>query len=477
MGADSTFVSEPACLLLARDAGVGQHSRADNGHGGGETVAAGRSDRSSCAMRSLEGCHPEMANANVAVVGLGYVGLPTAISFAESGCCVIGIDTSEERLAAIKAGFVDLLNVDHERLRRHLGSDSFALTTNPALLASADAVIVCVPTPIDSYLVPDLSAISAACDTVIQYVVPGQLIVLTSTTYVGCTRHLLVDSLAERGLRVGEDVFVAFSPERLDPGNAEHSHESIPRVIGGVTDACQCRAVELLRRITSNAHPVSSPESAEMTKLLENSFRAVNIALANEFADACRELRLDILEVIEAATTKPYGYMPFLPGPGVGGHCIPCDPHYLLWQLRARRFRLPVTETAMTSIAMRPRHIVARVREILGESGHGVSGARVLLVGVAYKPDVSDLRGSPALEIMSELLDAGAKVAFSDPMVDSIKLSGQVLRSVTPSSRRRWDLVVVHTLHSGVDYSWLTQFPVVLDATYRAAHVPNRIMP
>ncbi|MGH3971785.1 MAG: nucleotide sugar dehydrogenase [Pseudonocardiaceae bacterium] len=428
-------------------------------------------------MRSPEGRRQETANANVAVVGLGYVGLPTAIYFAESGCHVIGLDTSEERLAAIKAGFVDLLMIDHERLRRHLGSDSFALTTNPALLALADAVILCVPTPIDSHLVPNLSALSAACDTVIKYVVPGQLIVLTSTTYVGCTRQLLVDSLAERGLRVGEDVFVAFSPERLNPGNAEHHHESIPRVIGGATDTCQRRAAELFRRITSNTHPVSSPESAEMTKLLENSFRAVNITLVNEFADACRELRLDILEVIEAATTKPYGYMPFHPGPGVGGHCIPCDPHYLLWQLRARRTRLPVTETAMTSIAMRPRHIVARVREILGESGHGLSGARILLVGVAYKPDVSDLRGSPALEIMAELLETGAKVAFSDPMVDSVKIAGQVLTNVTPSSRRRWDLVLVHTLHSGVDYSWLTQFPVVLDATYRAAQVPNRIMP
>ncbi|MDQ4102246.1 MAG: nucleotide sugar dehydrogenase [Actinomycetota bacterium] len=428
-------------------------------------------------MRSLEDRHPDAANPHVAVVGLGYVGLPTAISFAESGCCVIGLDTSEERLAAIKAGFVDLLADDHARLRRHLGSDSFTLTTNPALLRSADAVIVCVPTPIDSYLVPDLSALSAACSTVIQYAVPGQLIVLTSTTYVGCTRHLLVDPLGERGLRVGEDVFVAFSPERLDPGNTEHSHESVPRVVGGVTDACQGRAVELLRRITSNAHPVSSPESAEMTKLLENSFRAVNIALVNEFAEACHEMRLDILEVIEAATTKPYGYMPFHPGPGVGGHCIPCDPHYLLWQLRARRTRLPVTETAMTSIALRPRHIVARAREILGESGHSLSGARILLMGVAYKPDVSDLRGSPALEIMSELLDAGAKVAFSDPMVGAVKIAGQVLRSVTPSSRRRWDLVIVHTLHSGIDYSWLTQFPVVLDATYQATQLPNRILP
>ena len=226
-------------------------------------------------------------NANVAVVGLGYVGLPTAISFAESGCRVVGYDTSEERLAAIKAGSVDLPDSDRERLRRHLDADSLAVTTNPALLASVDAVIVCVPTPIDTYFVPDLSALAAACETVIQYVVPGQLIVLTSTTYVGCTRHLLVDPLTERGFRVGTDVFVAFSPERLDPGNTVHRRELIPRVIGGVTGSCQRRAVDLLSGITSQAHPVSSPESAEMAKLLENSFRAVNIALANEFADAC----------------------------------------------------------------------------------------------------------------------------------------------------------------------------------------------
>ncbi|MGH4014591.1 MAG: nucleotide sugar dehydrogenase [Pseudonocardiaceae bacterium] len=421
--------------------------------------------------------HSEQASTHVAVMGLGYVGLPTAIDFAQAGASVIGYDVSEERLAAIKAGSVDLLNADHERLKLHLGSDSFVLTANPAVLASADAVFVCVPTPIDPYLVPDLSALSAACETVIQYAVPGQVIVLTSTTYVGCTRHLLVEPLTERGFRIGEDIFVAFSPERLDPGNATHNQEVVPRVVGGVTVACQSRAAELLGRVAPTVHRVSSPESAEMTKLLENTFRAVNIALANEFADACGELRLDILEVIEAATTKPYGFMPFFPGPGVGGHCIPCDPHYLLWQLRARRTRLPVTEIAMASIVMRPRHVVTRVREILSESGRAVSGARVLLVGVAYKSGVADLRGSPALEIMAELMNAGAEVEFCDPHVSELQLAGQELKSVTPSRHTQWDVVVVHTLHPGIDYSWLARFPVVLDTTYRAAHVLNRVVP
>lgn len=474
------IVPEPSHALLTQYPQVGHPASASieprraavaTGTEPGSSLELGRT------IGSPVGHHAQQASTHVVVVGLGYVGLPTAIDFAQASASVIGYDVSEERLAAIKADTVDLLSADHERLRLHLESDSFVLTTNPAMLASADAVIVCVPTPVDSHLVPDLSALSAACETVVEYAVPGQLIVLTSTTYVGCTRHLLAEPLAERGFRIGEDIFVAFSPERIDPGNSTHRHEVVPRVVGGVTKACQSRAVEVFGWVTSTAHRVSSPEAAEMTKLLENTFRAVNISLANEFADACGDLRLDILEVIEAAATKPYGFMPFYPGPGVGGHCIPCDPHYLLWQLRARRTRLPVAETAMTSIVMRPRHIVARVREILGESGRAVSGARVLLVGVAYKPDVSDLRGSPALEIMAELVDAGAEVAFCDPHVSELQLAGQEFTGVTPSRDSQWDVVVVHTLHSGVDYGWLARFPVVLDATYRAAHVLNRVVP
>ncbi|HEU0086501.1 MAG TPA: nucleotide sugar dehydrogenase [Pseudonocardiaceae bacterium] len=428
------------------------------------------------AATTLDAQH-QARDLTVAVVGLGYVGLPTAIAFAESGCAVVGYDTSEERLTAIKAAAVDILPADHARLSRHLGSTSFTLTTNPAMLASADAVMICVPTPIDLYLVPDLSALTAACQTATRYAAPGQVIILTSTTYVGCTRRLVVKPLTARGMRIGENIFVAFSPERLDPGNATPSHELIPRVIGGVTEECRRRAVEVLVRITTLPHTVSSPESAEMTKLLENTFRAVNIALANEFADVCGELHLDIVEIIEAAATKPYGYMPFYPGPGVGGHCIPCDPHYLLWQLRARRARLPVTETAMMSIAIRPRYIVARVRDILGESGHRVSGARVLLTGVSYKPGIADLRASPALEIMTELRDAGATVAYFDPHVPSVRLADQELTSVPRPNPSHYDIAVVHTLHPDVDYGWLAQFPVVLDATYRAAHLPSRVLP
>ena len=264
---------------------------------------------------------------------------------------------------------VDLLSRDRQRLARHLQRDSLRLTTEPAALSRADAVVVCVPTPIDAHQSPDLRALSGACAAVVDNATPGQTIVVTSTTYVGCTRELIVKPLSDRGLESGRDVFVAFSPERIDPGVEAHAPDSTPRVVGGVTAACASRAAELLAHTASAIHPVSSPEAAEMTKLVENTFRAVNIALANEFSDAARELNVDVIEVISAAATKPYGFMPFYPGPGVGGHCIPCDPHYLLWQLRARRFDSPVTRSAMTAIALRPREVVSQARRCSPRTG------------------------------------------------------------------------------------------------------------
>lgn len=263
-----------------------------------------------------------------------------------------------------------------------------------------------MPTPVDRHLVPDLGALSAACASVVEHAVPGQLLMLTSTTYVGTTRDLLVEPLTARGFVVGEDIFVAFSPERIDPGNARHTQDTTPRVVGGTGRETTDRAAAVLARTAPSVHVLPSPEAAEMTKLWENTFRAVNIALANEFAENCRTLGIDPIPVIEAAATKPYGFMPFYPGPGVGGHCIPCDPHYLLWQLRAERTASPVIEAAMTAIAGRPGMVVRRVRELLGERGLATVGARVLVVGIAYKPGVADLRESPALEIIEELAAA-----------------------------------------------------------------------
>nr|WP_232425627.1 nucleotide sugar dehydrogenase [Mycobacterium sp. JS623] len=416
-----------------------------------------------------------LRNQRIAVVGLGYVGLPTALSFADQGAEIIGCDVSEGRLTDIKSGRVDLLDRDRARLARHLRGEQFKLTTEPSAISSADAIVICVPTPIDAHQTPDLTALSAACDGVVNNARPGQTVVLTSTTYVGCTRDLLVRSLQASGLKVGDDIFVAFSPERIDPGVATHAPETTPRVVGGLTSTCTSRAVDILRHTASAMHRVSSPEAAEMTKLLENSFRAVNIAMANEFCSAAEELNVDIVEVIRAAATKPYGFMPFYPGAGAGGHCIPCDPHYLLWQLRARRISSPLMQTAMTAIVTRPREVVAQARRMLGESGCRTRGARVLILGVTYKPGVADTRESPALEILDQLASAGARVAYSDPLIDYLETPyAGCLSSERNPEAMEWDLVVIHTLHATEDYEWLIGRASVLDTTYRIGDLIGR---
>ncbi|MFF4249915.1 nucleotide sugar dehydrogenase [Streptomyces sp. NPDC001663] len=411
------------------------------------------------------------AAAAVAVVGLGYVGLPTSLALLTAGNEVIGVDVSESRLDAIRSREVDLTPTDHERLAAHADGARFTVTSDHAATARARTVVICVPTPIDRHLVPDLRALSAACASVVEHAVPGQLLMLTSTTYVGATRDLLVEPLTERGFRVGRDVFVAFSPERIDPGlindHPNVSHDRTPRVVGGTGELSTALAAAVLRRTAPAVHTVSSAEEAEMTKLWENTFRAVNLALANEFAENCRALGLQPLPIIEAAATKPYGFVAHYPGPGVGGHCIPCDPHYLLWQLRAMRVTSPLVETAMSAIAARPRQVVRRVRDILAERGTSASGARILMVGVAYKPGVADLRESPALEILAELAEEGAEVHFTDPLIPALRLGSRTLAGVTEPADEQWDLVVVHTVQPGTELGWLADQPAVLDATYR----------
>jgi nucleotide sugar dehydrogenase len=411
---------------------------------------------------------------SVGVVGLGYVGLPTALALAESGIAVLGCDISEARLAAIKAQRVDLLDADLGRLRRFLDTELLTLATETSGLSAVDTVLICVPTPVDTHLVPDLTALWGACAAVVEAARPGQTIVLMSTTYVGCTQELLVEPLRQRGLIAGQDLFVAFSPERIDPGSASHLPERTPRVVGGVTEACTAQAVQTLAKSAASVHTVSCPEAAELTKLLENTFRAVNIALANEFASISRQFDIDVTEVIGAAATKPYGFMPFHPGPGVGGHCIPCDPLYLLWQLRASKLPSPVTEAAMASIAARPHAVVCRAQEVLAEAGRALTGSRILIVGVAYKPAVADVRESPALQIIDELVHRGAEVAYTDVMVAGVQTaSGPLLCEPDPASGD-WDLVVVHTVHPGQDYGWLSTQTAVLDTTYKLAELADR---
>jgi nucleotide sugar dehydrogenase len=411
----------------------------------------------------------------VAIVGLGYVGLPTALALNRHRAGVIGIDVSDARLTAIRNREVDLLPHELAQLDSALGEPGFRVTDDAAGMTEADAVIICVPTPVDAHLNPDLRALAGACRSVVERARAGQTLILTSTTYVGCTHDLLVAPLAERGLLVGKDVFVAFSPERIDPGIVEHEQTATPRVVGGATAECTRRAVEILDLLTRSVHEVSSAEAAEMTKLYENTFRAVTLALANEFAGICRSLDLDAVEVTRAAATKPYGFLALYPGPGVGGHCIPCDPHYLLWQLRSRRTPAPLIEQAMTAIAERPHQVVARAVEVMSDLGCGLGGARVLVVGVSYKPGVQDVRETPALEIIPGLEARGARVHYYDPLIPTMVLpDGRVMASDAGAPGTDWDLVLLHTIHPQHDYSWVAGFPTVLDATYRFDAAPQR---
>ncbi|WP_235928871.1 nucleotide sugar dehydrogenase [Marisediminicola senii] len=414
---------------------------------------------------------------DVAIVGLGYVGLPTALAYHNAGNRVLAVDISQHRLDTIRSRDADLLAPDRIRLDNALDDPGFVLTNDPWQLERAAAIIVCVPTPVDAHLVPDLRILRSACAMVIEHAQPGQLTMLTSTSYVGCTEDLLVRPLEEQGFTIGEDIFVAFSAERINPGNDDFSIDVVPRVVGGATAACQDRAATLLHRYTASVHLVRSLAAAEMTKLLENTFRAVNIALANEFADICRALDVTVTDVIDAAATKPYGFMPFTPGPGVGGHCIPCDPHYLLWQLRKEHISAPMITQAMTEIAERPTKVVDRVREVLSGAGLGMTGARVLVVGVSYKPDVADLRESPALEIIETLAQRGATVGYVDPHFASLRLPGgeQVTGVIDPASFSA-DLILLHTRHGDQDLSWITPEQLVIDGTYRGIDLPQRVL-
>ncbi|MGN6635084.1 MAG: nucleotide sugar dehydrogenase [Oryzihumus sp.] len=448
----------------APDGRIGMNTVAATGADGGQVKAR--------AANAQDPASPEFSY-DVAIVGLGEVGLPTALAFYAAGHRVLGVDSSPRRVEAIRQLDVDVLPSDEERLRTALSEEpTLGLSTTASELEKAQAVLVCVPIPVDAQRVPDLLALGAACATVVAHARPGQTLILASTTYVGCTKDLLAKPLSSRGLSVGRDVYVAFSAERIGPGR-EFAHEAFPRVVGGVTKACADKATSLLSGYAESVHQVGSAEAAELTRLFEDSFRAVNVALANEFAAISGALHLDVAEVIAAAATKPYGFMAFSPGPGVGGHCIPRDPHYLLWQLRRLRVAAPVLESAMAAVALRPGRVVSRARELLAAQGRGLLGARILVLGVSYKPGVADLRESPALEVIAGLLSGGADVAYSDPLVPRLRCNDRELHSVEEPDQY-WDLVVVHTLHPGTQLDWLGRQTDVLDATYRLEGVPHR---
>jgi nucleotide sugar dehydrogenase len=405
---------------------------------------------------------------SVAVLGLGYVGLPTGIGLAFGGAKVTGVDVSERRLQDIREGSVDLAAGERERLQSALELNELMLTSSPGAIEAADAVVICVPTPVDDRLEPDLRPLRAACETVVAHARRDQVIILTSTTYVGSTKELLAQPLAERGLRAGREIFVAFSPERIDPGNGRWDQHDVPRVVGGATERCAREAAQVVGTVSAGVHLVSSCEAAEMTKLYENTFRAVNIAWANEMAGASRAFGLDPTEITRAAATKPYGILTFWPGAGVGGHCIPCDPHYLLQGLRELRADAPLTRRAMKAIESRPHVVAERVVELLEEQDVDLAEARVLVVGASYKPGVRDTRESPAVRIMRSLARDGISVAYHDPLVRSLEAGdGLAVLSVARPRPSDFDIAVMVTLHDGCDYSWLGQFDHVLDCTYR----------
>jgi UDP-N-acetyl-D-glucosamine dehydrogenase len=413
------------------------------------------------------GVSPSLAS--IGVVGLGYVGLPTALELHRAGFSVIGIDVDDQRLSAIRAGVIDSTSASPADLRTIVLSGDFALTAESDHMGDVDVVIICVPTPIDGAMAPDATALKQACTDVVANARRGQTIILTSTTFVGCTRSYLAGPLEDRGFRIGEDVFLAFCPERINPGNGTTGLDQVPRVVGGVTPACTDAAASVVGHITPSVFPVSSPEAAEMAKLVENTFRAVNIALANEFADAASLLGIDTTEVLDAAASKPYGFMPFNPGAGVGGHCIPCDPHYLLWQLRSRRVQSPVIDQAMAALASRPLKVADRAIDLLGQNLRPVRGSRIALVGLAYKSGVEDVRESPALMLAALLRRRGAIVTAHDPLVSRLVQDhdGDVIRNGEPPHPDEIDMAIALTLHPGFDYDWLGNMPLVLDTTYR----------
>jgi UDP-N-acetyl-D-glucosamine dehydrogenase len=389
-----------------------------------------------------------------AVLGMGYVGLPLAVELARAGYRVLGYDISPRVVDGLNAGQSHIQDVSSDAVAGMIADGRFEATTDAARLGECDALAICVPTPLGKTRDPDVSYVVAATESVAAALRPGQLIILESTTYPGTTRELMLPVLGASGLRIGEDFFLCFSPERVDPGNERWLIRNTPKVIGGITPACLARGVALYRNVMQTVVPVSSTETAELTKLLENTFRAVNIALVNEMAQVCDRLDVDVFEVIEAAATKPFGFMKFVPGPGIGGHCIPLDPHYLAWKMKTLNYRTRMIELAGEVNSEMPRFVVEKVRDALNDTGRPLRGSRVLVLGVAYKADIDDVRESPALDIIRLLEEKGADVVFHDPHVPVLREDGHEREGVpfTDEELHAADCILIATDHSGVEY-------------------------
>ena len=394
-------------------------------------------------------------SARVAILGLGYVGLPLATIFAEAGFNVIGVEPDSSKVEKLERGESYVQDVPSEQLSKLIQSGKLQATTDFSVLAEADAVSICVPTPLRKTGDPDLSFILVATDELAKYIHRGVVVVLESTTYPGTTREILLPKLTKTsGLEVGKDFFLAFSPERVDPGRTDWTTYNTPKVIGGITPTCSELASLWYQQALETVVPVSSAESAEMAKLLENTFRMINIGLVNEMAIMCDRLGLDVWEIIDAAATKPFGYMKFTPGPGLGGHCIPIDPLYLSWKLRALNYTARFIELASEINTGMPRYVVAKVQDALNDQAKPLKGSSVLVIGAAYKPDVDDIRESPALDIIGLLRQKGAEVDYHDPYIPKITHDDWFLESVPDfiEVASTADCVVIVTNHTTYDY-------------------------
>jgi UDP-N-acetyl-D-glucosamine dehydrogenase len=390
----------------------------------------------------------------VGIIGLGYVGLPLAVAFAEEGCDVVAVDVDSRKIEAIRAGSSYIEDIPSERLREVL--DRISATTRYAELAKAEAVLVCVPTPLTANREPDLTPLIDSARGLGEVIQAGQLVVLESTTYPGTTRERLAPLLEESGLAAGRDFNLAFSPERVDPGRTDFTLRTTPKVVGGLTGACADRAVELYELVCDTVVRVSTPEAAELCKLLENIFRSVNIALVNELAMLTDRMGIDIWEVVDAAATKPYGFMRFDPGPGMGGHCLPVDPFYLSWRAREFDMSTEFIELAGQVNQQMPYHCVAKVQRALNDAGRPVKGSRIVVLGVSYKPGVGDVRESPALKIVELLGELGAELSYHDPHVPALNDFG--LKSVPlEDALTDVDLALIVTAHPSVDHELVAQ--------------------
>ncbi|MHA1440155.1 MAG: nucleotide sugar dehydrogenase [Promethearchaeota archaeon] len=413
----------------------------------------------------------------IGIIGMGYVGLPLAVEFAKNGFKVIGIDIDKDKINKLNQRKSYILDIEDDVLLNLIENKKLIATSEYGILKELNVVIICVPTPLSKTKTPNISYIIAAVKEIKKYLQKNQIIILESTTYPGTTKEIILPELESIGFKVGKDFFLAFSPERIDPGNKKYTIKNTPKVIGGITPICTELSKTLYKQIIDNVVPVSSAETAEITKLLENTFRAVNIALANEIAIMANKLDVNVWEVIDAASTKPYGFMSFYPGPGIGGHCIPIDPLYLSWKLKTLNYNAKFIELASSINSYMPNYVIEKIINILNIYKKSVNDSKILILGVAYKKDINDYRESPALEIMEKLNNLGAQIYYNDAYIPEFYFKDKKIHSTKLNKEilEKMDCVVIITDHSYYDYKWIVEnASVTLDTRNATKHIKNR---